>query len=255
MMRLFAALLTALVAAMAQAQEAPMPRERPAATDEGVIASGTVPLPRPRPEPSEDEPARLATPAPEVPPPRIYQSACPAVIRGQVDARMMPPISEAQCGVRSPLAVSNLIVNGRSVPLSGEATLTCGMAESLADWAAAVDGYLAARERTRIARILTGTSYSCRPRNNAKGADLSEHAFGNALDIIGFELEDGRTMSLPDGWNVPLAPAGRLLRFAHDAGCARFTTTLGPEANALHADHLHLDLGCHGENCTARLCE
>jgi hypothetical protein len=84
---------------------------------------------------------------------------------------------------------------------------------------------------------------------------VSEHGFANALDVVGFSLQDGRTMALPDGWSEPLAPAGRLLRFAHGAGCAHFTTTLGPEANALHADHLHLDLGCHGQRCLARLCE
>ena len=88
-----------------------------------------------------------------------------------------------------------------------------------------------------------------------EGADVSEHGFANALDVIGFRLADGRTVTLSDGWTDPLAPAGRLLRFAHDAGCANFTTTLGPEANALHADHLHLELGCHGKTCTARLCE
>lgn len=62
-------------------------------------------------------------------------------------------------------------------------------------------------------------------------------------------------MSLPAGWTDPLSPAGRFLRYAHGAACASFTTTLGPEANALHADHIHVDLGCHGKRCVARLCE
>ena len=88
-----------------------------------------------------------------------------------------------------------------------------------------------------------------------EGADVSEHGFANALDVIGFRLADGCAVTLSDDWTDPLASAGRLLRFAHDAGCANFTTTLGLEANALHADHLHLDLGCHGKTCTARLCE
>ena len=188
-------------------------------------------------------------------PPRVYQAACPAVLAGLVEAEALPPIDEDGCGERSPLAVTGILVNGRMVPLSGTATVNCGMATVLPDWAAAIDSYLMARENTRIARILGGTSYMCRPRNNAAGADVSEHGFANALDVTGFELEDGRTIALPDGWADPLSAEGRLLRFAHDAGCARFTTTLGPEANALHRDHLHLDLGCHGKTCTARLCE
>jgi hypothetical protein len=47
----------------------------------------------------------------------------------------------------------------------------------------------------------------------------------------------------------------RIIRFAHDAACTHFTTVLGPEANELHRDHLHIDLGCHGQRCVARLCE
>ena len=226
-----------------------------------AVEPAPVPLPRQRPEALiEEEPGSESGTSrdktiPEIPEPRIYQAACPAVIRGEVDARMRPPIAEGQCVVRSPLEVGGIRVNGRVVPLAGDPILTCGMAETVRDWAEEVDGYLAARENTRISRILSGTSYACRNRNNAAGGPMSEHGFGNALDVVGFELEDGRTMSLPGGWSEPLSPAGRLLRFSHDAACARFTTTLGPEANALHADHLHLDLGCHGERCVARLCE
>jgi hypothetical protein len=227
-----------------------------------------VPLPRQRPEAAAAAPPSDAATAtaeetaeeivPEIPPPeppRIYQAACPAVLAGRVEAIMLDPISEGACGERSPLSVTGVLVHGRMVPLSGEAILNCGMASVLPDWLEAIDGYLISRENTRLSRILVGTSYYCRNRNNAARADISEHGFANALDIVGFELEDGSTISLPGGWIEPLSPAGRLLRFAHDAACARFTTTLGPEANALHADHLHVDLGCHGQRCVARLCE
>lgn len=269
-MRLPAALIVMAFAVQAAAQEIPLPRERPSlpavSVEAGDVASeatppgeaAPVPMPRPRrrPAPEAADPAIDDEEAvPEIPPPRIYQAACPGLLLGRIEAETAPPIAEGQCVVRSPLAVTGLLVNGRVVPLAGSPTLTCGMAETLRDWAEAVDGYLAARENTRIARVLSGTSYACRPRNNAAGGDLSEHGFANALDVVGFELEDGRKMTLPGGWSEPLSSAGRLLRFAHGAGCARFTTTLGPEANALHADHLHLDLGCHGKTCTARLCE
>lgn len=250
----------------------PLPRERPAgaAETEGVPDVQIPPLPRSRPEewpetePAEteaEEPAAgdAAANPPEPPeppePPRIYQTACPAVIAGLVEAEMLPPLVEGACGERSPLSVTAVMANGRMVPLSSPATLNCPMATALPDWAAAVDGYLWAKENTRIARILTGTSFMCRGRNGVDGADTSEHGFANALDVIGFELEDGRMVTLPEGWRPARSAEGRLLRFAHDAACAHFTTTLGPEANALHADHLHLDMGCHGERCTARLCE
>ena len=250
-MRVLASLILIALTSPAVAQEtAPLPRDRP----EPVAEEPMVPLPRERPK-VEATAAPADEIVPEIPAPRIYQAACPAVLTGAVEARMLEPIAQGTCGGRSPLAVTAVLVNGRMVPLSNEATINCAMASVMPEWAAAIDGYLKARENTRLARIVIGTSYYCRARNNVVGGELSEHGFANALDVIGFELEDGRMMALPEGWDDPLAPAGRLLRFAHDAGCARFTTTLGPEANALHADHLHLDLGCHGERCVARLCE
>ena len=129
------------------------------------------------------------------------------------------------------------------------------MAMALPEWAAAVDSYLLARENTRMETIIVGTSYMCRSRNHVEDADVSEHGFANALDLVGFKRAAGRTATPVVGGGYALSPVGRLRRCAHDAGCATFTTTLGPEANALHADHLHFDLGCHGKTCTARLCE
>lgn len=282
-MRLILVTLIAALTLPAFAQDAPLPHPRPEAeklVDETVpapanpaatdgVATPLVPLPRERPDPKveaepveqekaapakADEPAAAEPPA-EPRPPRIYQTACPAVLSGRVEAKALPPIAENQCREQSPLSVTGLSANGRMIPFSGEAVLNCGMATALPEWAEALDSYLLARENTRIRSITVATSYMCRPRNHVKGADVSEHGFANALDVIGFVLEDGRTVTLSDGWADALSPEGRLLRFAHDAGCANFTTTLGPEANALHADHLHFDLGCHGKTCTARLCE
>lgn len=238
-----------------------------------ALAQVQPPLPRERPERSEPTPAPPTNPEADVPaaapeeqpalvqesekpePPRVYQTACPAVLTGAVEAETLPPIFEGQCLERSPLAVTALSVNGRSVPLSGAITTSCAMATALPEWVAEVDGYLWARENTRVESVLVGTSYMCRNVGAGETGRLSEHAFANALDVIGFTLEDGRSVTLPAGWIDSLSPEGRLLRYAHDAACSRFTTTLGPEANAEHHDHLHLDFGCHGQNCTARLCE
>lgn len=266
-MRFILIVALAALTSPAFAQDVPLPRTRPAATE----AEEIVPLPRVRPDPKtaaepvteeDSEPAEDGKPSaakeaePEAPePPRIYQSACPAVLSGQVEAKLLPPLAENQCRAQSPLAVTGVLANGRMIPFSGEPTLNCGMATALPQWASAIDSYLTARENTRIESIIVGTSFMCRPRNNVTGADVSEHGFANGLDVAGFKLEDGRTVTVSEGWTDALAPEGRLLRFAHDAGCANFTTTLGPEANAQHSDHLHLDLGCHGKTCTARICE
>lgn len=32
-------------------------------------------------------------------------------------------------------------------------------------------------------------------------------------------------------------------------------TVIGPEGDAAHQGNLHLDLGCHGKACKARICQ
>ena len=100
-----------------------------------------------------------------------------------------------------------------------------------------------------------GTGYMCRNVNNGKTGNLSFHAFGDAVDVMGFTLEDGRTIDVKTAWPGTVPDGSQLIRFAHAAACTRFTTVLGPEADAQHQDHLHLDLGCHGKTCTARICQ
>lgn len=83
-------------------------------------------------------------------------------------------------------------------------------------------------------------SYSC--RNKRGGSSLSEHATANAFDISGFRTASGKQISVLQGWNRP-GLQGAFLRAAHDSLCDWFNTTLGPEFNADHADHFHVDMG------------
>lgn len=228
----------------------------------GQVLAQDVPLPRARPAdlqavalPKADDigPGPTAIIAPT--PPRDYQTACPAVLSGRVSAEVLPPIHEGQCGLQSPLALTALTVNGREVELSSIATTDCGMATALPEWLSEVDSYATAREKTRIETVLVSTSYECRNVNHAKGGDLSFHAFGDALDIMGFVLEDGRTVSIAPDWNGTVREGRDILHFARDAACGHFTTVLGPDADAFHQDNVHLDLACHGKACSVRLCQ
>jgi len=288
-MRNTLALIAILLCLPALAQEAlgepPVPKPRPA--DLGArapvtpaiqpawtvarpTASPAVPLPRQRPEEKPEAPVAPAAETPGTPPvspdahiavpetpapPRIFQVACPAMLQGQVEAKALPPISDKQCGARSPLELTGVLANGRMVPVSGGVITDCGMASAMPEWISAVDSYLKARDNTQVAEVIVGTSYMCRNVNNASEGSLSFHAFADAIDVAGFKLEDGRTVTVEGDWADALSSEGRLLRYAHDAACSQFTTVLGPEANALHNDHFHVDLGCHGKTCTARLCE
>jgi hypothetical protein len=220
-----------------------------------------VGLPRPRPEAPVEAPAppapevEAAAPQGEAEPGRVFQTACPAMVSGQVEAKALPPISEGQCKAQSPLSVTGVLVNGRMVKFNAEAVTDCGMATALPEWIAEVDNYVQAHDDTSIESVTVGTGYMCRNVNNASEGNLSFHAFADALDVVGFKLADGRDVTVEQGWTGTEAQGSRIVKFAHDAACGHFTTTLGPEANALHHDHIHVDLGCHGKTCTARLCE
>lgn len=174
---------------------------------------------------------------------------------GEVVGVALPPIRDGLCVVPSPLSITAVRANGREIGLSAPVTVDCGMASQMPKWAAALDSWLVATEGTRLAAINTGTSYMCRGVNNTTNGNLSFHAFGNALDVSGFTLDDGRQINVLTAWPGDAAAGSRIVRHAHQTACGLFMTVLGPEANALHADHLHLDLGCHGKNCVARICE
>ena len=236
----------------------PLPRPRPASETPAPIpaptpAPATTPAPTPTPQAGEGLSPNLPAEAPKEP--RVYQTACPAVIAGQVEAKALPPISERMCGEQSPLSVTGVLVNGRMVPLSIPVTVGCPMATQLPVWASAVDSYLFPVEKTRIKSLDIGGSYECRERNVVGSTDVSEHGRADAIDFNGFTFEDGRKVRVDPDYSSADPAISRFMHFAHDAACTSFTTVLGPDANADHHDHFHLDLGCHGKTCTYRLCE
>jgi hypothetical protein len=128
------------------------------------------------------------------------------------------------------------------VSFSRAATMHCGMADPLHNWLEN-DVQPAARKSfgENVTAIDVAASYSCRPRNNQRGAKMSEHGFGNAIDIASFTLESGRKVSVLDGWHGSRDERG-FLRGVHEAACGQFHTVLGPDADRHHRNHLHLDL-------------
>jgi len=89
-----------------------------------------------------------------------------------------------------------------------------------------------------IARVAHQSSYSCRPIRNS--TRISTHASADAIDIRGFELTDGRRITLLDGWNSADEATSAFLRETRDTACDWFRVVLGPDYNRLHADHFHL---------------
>jgi hypothetical protein len=77
--------------------------------------------------------------------------------------------------------------------------------------------------------------------NGQPGARISEHAFGNALDIASFTLADGRKITVKTGWRGSPEEQG-FLRDVQGAACEQFNTVLAPGSNRFHYDHFHFDL-------------
>ena len=122
------------------------------------------------------------------------------------------------------------------------ATLACPIVSVLDRWLA--DSVQPAAMRwfgQRVVEIRQISAYSCRGMNGNPSAHISEHAFGNALDIAAFTLADGRRISVRDGWKGMPEEQG-FLRDVQAAACQHFTTVLAPGSNAYHYDHIHVDL-------------
>ena len=128
------------------------------------------------------------------------------------------------------------------VAVKPAATLACPIVSALDRWFA--DAVQPAAMRwfgARVVEIKQISAYSCRGMNGNPHAHISEHAFGNALDIAGFTLADGRYVSVQHGWKGLPEEQG-FLRDVEGTACQRFTTVLAPGANVYHYNHIHVDL-------------
>jgi hypothetical protein len=131
------------------------------------------------------------------------------------------------CGVAEPVRLTS--VSG--VRLSQAATVDCSIAKSLNAW---VDEVAQPAFDGKLVELQIAAHYICRGRNNVKGAKISEHGKGRAIDISAFLLTDGKVLTVKQNYN-------KLLRKIYKAGCGYFKTTLGPGSDGYHEDHFHFD--------------
>jgi hypothetical protein len=126
--------------------------------------------------------------------------------------------------------------------LTPPATLACPIVSALDRWVN--DSVQPAAMRwfgTPVTEIKQISAYSCRGMVGSGGHGISEHAFGNALDIAAFTLADGRRVTVQEGWHGAPEEQG-FLRDVHLAACDYFNTVLAPGYNAAHYNHFHVDL-------------
>lgn len=145
------------------------------------------------------------------------------------------------CGILAPLRVSAAL--GGRVRVTPTATIGCPMTAALDRWLNNSVQRAAMRQfRQPVVEIKQISAYSCRGRNSKSTGKLSEHAFGNALDIAGFTLADGRTITVVKGWWRGTKAEKAFLREAFAGACREFFTVLGPGSDRAHYNHFHVDL-------------
>jgi hypothetical protein len=221
--------LTAGLALAEAPKTSPVPKPRPQV--EAPVAALPPPLPpavRPKPRPQNLTPpaAQAAVPAAQ-PAASAKGSVCG---NPQIKGAALQAIKSRikACNVSAPVSVTS--VNG--VKLVPAATINCNEAQALSVWIAKG---LQPQFDNQVARLIIADSYSCRPRNNVRGAKISEHGSGNAIDIEAVVLTSGKVLTVSRNFRGAL-------QAAYKAACGTFHTTLGPGSDGYHENHMHLDV-------------
>lgn len=199
----------------------------------------SAPPPEPRPAPAEPkplaDPRSVSVAADRMPAGEVACRKRLAALGVRFEDRAAEHDAAVGCSLPYPLAVETL---GAAVELAPAALMNCRMAEAAARFVKDVAAPAAeAGLGSPLKSIAQASAYVCRPRHN--GQKMSEHAFGNALDIAGFTLRDGTVVEV--GPSPPHRQAG-FLDTVREKACGPFKTVLGPGSDADHATHLHLDL-------------
>jgi hypothetical protein len=165
------------------------------------------------------------------------QSCLAALDTGASAERVEDHVETAQCHIR-PQVRLNGVGSARLKPLNTR----CQTALRLAMWER--QGIQPAAQRhlgQSIAQINHLSSYNCRQIRTLQSgrARMSTHATADAVDIAGFVTASGAQITLLKNWTGP-APEAAFLKDVRDSACTWFRVTLGPDYNALHADHFHL---------------
>ena len=155
--------------------------------------------------------------------------------RGEIAFDRLPPSGEGACY----RADRTVLTNWPIQPATPE--MTCATAAALLLWQRhAVEPEAVRLLGSPFARFEHLGTYNCRRIGGSATGRWSEHATGNAIDIAAIVLEDGQRVSVLDGWPQD-GPEAEFLRSISQSACRYFSTVLGPDYNAAHADHFHLD--------------
>lgn len=185
--------------------------------------------------------ARPPPPPPSPPPPPVdAATACLAGLtaRGIVFERVPDFHTPEGCGIDQAVRVDR-----SAIPWNRPALMTCSMAATLWEFETKVV-QPAARQilKRKVTKIWHAGTYACRGERGGDPHRLSEHAFGKAIDVTGFELDDGTTIRILTDWRGKGKTSEFLYAVAQGA-CGLFSVVITPNRNAFHSDHIHMDIG------------
>ncbi len=224
----------------------------PSTTQRPVIApkaSVLAPLPRTKPNVLQQQAALIPRALPKDTARKDDTETCFQELRaiGAKFTVAAATVSYGKCHVENPVNLRSVTTKQSTVELPEAPLLNCKFALQFSKWLSESGApILSAQLNSPVERISTGPGFECRGRNGDGSAKVSEHGYGNAVDISTFRLRNGKTLHVGDSTLLPGVRA---------SACGYFTTVLGPGANAAHASHFHFDMGAHGKSGNYRICQ
>lgn len=235
------------------------PAQTPEAVAEPTLATRFVAALRPEPrppglerkarpivQPENLEPvAAIIRPAPGTGPVTGQRGSVCGIptIRGET---ISPIVGRAGgCGVPNPVRITSVA----GVALSQPSIVDCDTARALHAWVDRALKPAFGATGGGVTGLQIAGHYVCRTRNHRKGARLSEHSRGKAIDVSAIILANGQKLSILRDYR---GRSGAPIRAAHKAACGIFGTTLGPGSDGMHEDHLHFDTARHRNGAYCR---
>ena len=223
----------------------------PSSTRRPVIASKAMfaPLPRTKPDVLLQQAALIPRALPKDSARKDDTESCFQELRaiGAKFTVAAATVNYGKCTVQNPVNLRSVTVKGNTIDLPEAPLLNCKFALQFSKWLSESGApILSAQLNSPVERISTGPGFECRGRNGDGTAKVSEHGYGNAVDISTFRLRNGKTLNVGDSTLLPGVRA---------SACGYFTTVLGPGSNAAHASHFHFDMGAHGKSGNYRICQ
>lgn len=142
------------------------------------------------------------------------------------------------CGYRNAVVLTRSSLRYAPTPVR----LSCPLAAALVIWERQSVIPAARRLGGEAVAVSHYGTFNCRRIAGRSSGAFSEHATANAIDIAAIRLADGREIGVARDWWGRDPRRAAFLHLIHTDACRLFGTVLGPDYNAAHASHFHLDM-------------